>query len=149
MEWGGWPSCGEVALGLRMVALGLLFFFSPLLLPVSSSSVCFCSVLFSFSSLVSIGGGAAIDSGSRCFLWRWWGRQAVAVLLSSALFSLFSRFCISKQIVFVFQSSLSSFSLYPPPSHLYPPVFIRRKGGGRGLLPLSSHGTGEGWPGDH
>jgi len=58
-----------VALGLRMVALWWLFFFSPLLLPVSSSSVCFCSVLFSFSSLVSIGGGAAIDSGSRRFLW--------------------------------------------------------------------------------
>ena len=74
----------------------------------------------------------------------------MAVLLSSTLFSLFSHFCISKQIVFVFQSSLSSFSLYQPPfSSLSPRIYKEEKGGGRGLLPLSSHGTGEGWPGDH
>ena len=64
----------------------------------------------------------------------------MAVLLSSALFSLFSRFCISKQIVFVFQSSLSSFSLYQPPfSSLSPRIYKEEKGGGeRATSPVQS-----------
>ena len=42
----------------------------------------------------------------------------------------------------------SSVPLYSPPLvDLFRLVFIRRKGGERGLLPLSSHDTGIGWPG--
>jgi len=44
---------------------------------------------FGFSS-ISAGGGAVVDSGSRRFSWQRWERQAVTVVLSSALFSLFS-----------------------------------------------------------
>ena len=86
----------------RMVALRWLFFFSPLFLPVSSSSL-FCSV---------------------------------SLLCSFSLFA---------YVFFSFSRSLKEFS--PFPSHLSPLVFTRRKKREKGLLPLSSRGTGVGWPG--
>jgi len=76
-----------------------------------SCSFSFSLFCFGFSS-VSAGGGAAVNSGSRQFSWRQWGRQTTEVLLCSTLFSLFSHLCISKQFLSVFQSSLSSLVLF-------------------------------------
>jgi len=103
---------------------------------------------FGFSS-ASVGGGAAIDSGSRRFSWRRRGRlrwmmMAMTVLpVSSLVFFFLSLFSFSSLSRFFFlfflSSSSSSCSLFP--------CIYRQIHGERGLLPLPSRGAGVGWPG--
>jgi len=76
----------------------------------------------------------------------------VSVFPLSVLFSLsmFFSFLLSLFLPYFFSLSfffLSLFSLSSPiSSTLSSPVFIGKKQGERGLLPLSSRGTGIGWP---
>ena len=94
----------------------LVVFFCVFSLPFISAPSCSFSFFVLFRFLFYFcWWWSCVDSGSRRFSWQRWERQAVTVVLSSALFSLFSCLCISKQFLSVFQSPLSSFSLFPPP----------------------------------
>jgi len=154
---------------VTLVAVTLSLRWTVAILLLSSASLCFFSssvfllplLTMFLPSMQWLRGGVAGGNG---------GEATMALLLSSVssfplpcyffhfllLFLSSSRSCFPFSIFFFVlpPSSVSqtilpslSFSIFSPPAHLSPLVFIRRKRGG--LLPLSSHGTGVGWPGGH